>query len=154
MKRQVVLAAGAPAAAHGELIAALAAAGERAGWLDLAAAAAHAGELQAAAEAGAFRAVAVAPGKVATLKPIRGQPVLTDLLREHFRGCLLVLVRGVEGLIRLDPDAAGWQLTAPSGRRLRRSTAELVADLGRPAVWRRLGGEGGAGGEPPPAAAD
>ena len=80
---------------------------------------------------------------VTTVKPIRGPAVVDDLLREHFRGCRLVLVRGGEGLPRLEADGDGWRLATPGGWAVRRSTAELVADLGRPAFWRRLGRQPG-----------
>src|SRR5436309_2065242 len=84
------------------LVAALAAAGMRAGWLDLAGERGESppapGDLEAAAAAGVLRAVAVGRGprggRSIAVKPLKGEPVLADLLREHFRGCALVLVRG------------------------------------------------------------
>ena len=50
--------------------------------------------LEAAAGEGALRAVAVGGGRTVAVKPMKGAPVLRDLLREHFRGCALVLVQG------------------------------------------------------------
>lgn len=93
------------------LVAAAAAEGMRVGWLDLGGqgAAATGGEdgrafappaLEEAVSAGAFRAVAAGPGRTVSLKAVAGPPVLRDLLREHFLGCALVVVR-------VDRDAAG-----------------------------------------------
>jgi hypothetical protein len=76
------------------LLAAIAAAGLRAGWLELRQPEAAAASLEAAAALGALRAVAAGGGRSVAVKPLRGEPVLRDLLREHFRGCALVLVRG------------------------------------------------------------
>ena len=139
MKRPVVLAAAAGAAAYGPLLEALAEAGERAGWLELGATemTVPAGLGEAAAQ-GVLRAVAVGAGRVATVKPIRGEAVFDDLLREHFRGCRLVLVRGGEDLPQLEPASDGWRLRPPAGPGLRQSTAELVANLRRPSFWRRF----------------
>ncbi len=50
--------------------------------------------LEAAAGEGVLRAVAVGGGRTVAVKPMKGAPVLRDLLREHFRGCALVLVQG------------------------------------------------------------
>lgn len=145
MKRPVLLAVDARASTYSALLTALAEAGERAGWLELGAPGVTPPEsLEEAAVAGTLRAVAVGGQRVTTVKPIRGPAVLDDLLREHFRGCRLVLVRGgegpdVEGLVRLEADGDGWRLAPPSGRMVRRSTPELLASLGRPSFWRDLG---------------
>ena len=139
MKRPVVLAVARGAAAHVVLLEAVVAAGGRAGWLDLEPPPGPAPEeLEQAAAAGALRAVAVADGRVTAVKPIRGTAVLGDLLREHFLGCALVLVRGGEGLVRLEGEGGGWRLTAPAGESVEQTTSELVANLGRPSFWRRL----------------
>ena len=66
------------------LIAAARAEGLRIGWLDLAAAPAVPGPLDEAAAAGAHRAVAAGEGRSVAVKPLRGAPVVKDLLREHF----------------------------------------------------------------------
>src|SRR4029077_12286629 len=50
--------------------------------------------LEAAAALSVLRAVEVGDGRTGAVKPLRGAPVLKDLLREHFRGCALVLIRG------------------------------------------------------------
>lgn len=90
-----------------ELIAAARERGQRIGWLELGApgatvspeAGSTAGELASMAGAGALRAVRVSPleaggAKVESCKVLAGAPVLRDLLREHFRGCQLVLLGG------------------------------------------------------------
>jgi len=139
VKRPVMLAVADGAAAYAALLGALAEAGERAGWLELAAPdlAPPAG-LEEAAATGVLRAVAVGDARVTTVKPIRGAAVIDDLLREHFRGCQLVLVRGGEGLVRLAVDGDGWRLAPPAGRAVRQSTSELLSSLRRPSFWRRL----------------
>jgi hypothetical protein len=76
------------------LIAAARQEGLRIGWLDLATPVTAPPELAPAAAAGALRAVAAPAGCNIVVKPRRGAPVLLDLLREYFLGCVLVLVRG------------------------------------------------------------
>ena len=142
MSRPVLLAVAEGATSYAPLLAGLVAAGERFGWLDLdAAPAPPPAGLEAAAAAGALRAVAVGGGRVMAVKPVRGAVVLDDLLRQHFLGCRLGLVRGGEDLVRLAAGEDGWRLTAPAGRVVRLSTAELVAKLRRPGFWRRLEGK-------------
>ena len=143
MRPIVLLAATNEAPAYAALFEALAAAGRRAGWLELGPAAGAPPSLEAAAGAGALRAVAAERGRVVSVKRIRAAPVLGDLLREHFRGCLLVLVRGGEGLPALRPEGEDWLVERGPGVPRRRTTAALIADLGRPSLWRR-GEEGGA----------
>jgi hypothetical protein len=75
------------------LIAAARQEGLRIGWLDLSTPVAAPAELAPAAAAGALRAVAAPAGCNIVVKPRRGAPVLLDLLREYFLGCVLVLVR-------------------------------------------------------------
>ncbi len=154
-KRPVLLAVTEGAAAYAGLFLALHEFGGRAGWLELGAPAAPPAGLEEAAAAGVLRAVAVGESRVTTVKPIRGAAVLDDLLREHFRGCLLVLVwgaevpgQGIEGLVRLAADGGGWLLVAPGGRTVRQSTAELLANLRRPSFWRRLEGRPAAAADP------
>lgn len=148
-RRPVLLAVADTAAAYAGLLRALAELGGRAGWLELGAPAAPPAGLEEAAAAGVLRAVAVGGQRVTTVKPIRGAAVLDDLLREHFRGCRLVLVRGGEGLVRLTADGGGWRLESPAGRSVQRSTAELLASLSRPSFWRRLERPAAAAGDPP-----
>jgi len=145
------------------LVAAAREAGLRLGWLEATAPAPLPTALAAAARAGVLRAVAVGEGVSAAVKPLAGPPVLADLLREHFRGCVAVLVRG--GLAPADApllapvvtraadgalpvaDVGGdrWRVTLAGGARTY-STAETVGRLRRPRPW----GDGGqtAGTEP------
>lgn len=150
MKRIHLLRCAGPPEALEALFEAIGREGLRAGWLDLAAAVAPA-ELSApgaAVGAGAFRAAAVAPGRVVTVKRVAGAPVLRDLLREHFLGCVLVVVReaGAGGaasalgadlaeLPVLESGPGGFRVTAP-GQAARELTAEaLAARLRRPRPW-------------------
>jgi hypothetical protein len=106
----------------------------RIGWLELgeSAPAPLPPSLEAAAGEGALRAVAVGGGRTVAVKPIKGAPVLRDLLREHFRGCALVLVRGECGAVpSLSRDDETYRVT--SGAVVRTfDAAHLVAALRRP----------------------
>lgn len=113
------------------LVTAATAEGLRVGWLQLAAVDAPE-PLAEAAALGVLRAVAVGEGRTVALKPIRGEPVLEDLLREHFLGCRLVLVDGELELPRLEPDGEGWVVTLAAGSAHRWTTVELVARLRKP----------------------
>ncbi|HVS02123.1 MAG TPA: hypothetical protein VMT16_05075 [Thermoanaerobaculia bacterium] len=110
--------------------------GVRLGWLDLeAGATAPPAPLLQAAAAGALRAVAVGEGVTTAVKALRGEPVLRDLLREHFVGCAAVLVRGEVAAPALT--AAGderWTVAGADWSR-RLSSAELLAALRRPRPW-------------------
>lgn len=128
-----LLATGEAAEALAPLVEAAGAAGFRVGWLDLAAPAAPPPELAAALEAGAFRAVARTERGVVAAKRSSGPPVLEDLLREHFLGCRLVLVRGEVEVPRLAARGERWLVASPAGR-LELGTDELVARLRRPAA--------------------
>jgi hypothetical protein len=61
--------------------------------------------------------------------------VLRDLLREHFLGCTLVLVRGIEGWPRLEPGGEGLVLAESASRRRALDAGSLLAELARPR-WR------------------
>ncbi len=113
------------------LIAALRHQGDRAGWLELPAEAAGPvpGSLAAAAGAGVLRAVAAGGGRGVVVKPLRGAPVLRDLLREHFRGCRLVLVAGAIDAPTLEPDGDGWLVRSEEGPVRRWTTEKLTAAL-------------------------
>lgn len=111
------------------LIAAAAAAGLRVGWLELAAPESVAPGLEAAAAAGAQRAVAAGGSRSVAVKPLRGAPVLRDLLREHFSGCALVLVRGEIAAPLLSAAADGWRVTADSDRLA--TSSDLIERLRR-----------------------
>lgn len=116
------------------LIEAARAQGLRVGWLELAAPVAPVPEsLGAAADLGVLRAVSVGEGRAVAVKPLRGAPVLKDLLREHFQGCALVLVRGeLNDAPALSPDGDGWRVAPPRIASRRASTEGLVASLRRP----------------------
>ena len=122
------------------LIAAARALGLRIGWLDLGTTPASIpGPLETAADLGVLRAVSVREGRTVAVKPLRGAPVLKDLLREHFQGCALVLIRGeIRGEIpaptlRIEDDA--WLLTPPGAASRRYATADLALALRKPHPW-------------------
>jgi hypothetical protein len=131
------------AGAFAGLIRALGEAGERVGWLELAAPSSLPAELEAAAGRGVLRAVAAGDGRSVAVKPLKGEPVLKDLLREHFRGCRLVLVRGDlppakdDPVPSLEPREDGWLVTpeGAAGRTL--TTDRLIAALAKPRPWNR-----------------
>lgn len=141
MKEPHLLRVAAPAESFAPLAAALAAEGLRLGWLELAAAPPEplSIELAAALDLGVLRAVAVGPGRSLAAKPLRGAPVLRDLLREHFRGCRLVLVAGrgaPEELPALEPAAGGGYRIEPPGEAARTLTPPALATrLRRPRPW-------------------
>ncbi len=132
------------------LLAALAAAGLRAGWLELGAAEPAAASLESAAALGARRAVAAGGGRSVAVKALRGEPVLRDLLREHFPGCALVLVRvrggeapAPEGVPlapapALFPSGDGWRIARAGDAAAQQfDTPGLLAALRRPRPWDR-----------------
>ena len=134
------------------LLAAAAAAGLRAGWLELGPAAPAAASLEHAAALGARRAVAAGGGRSVAVKALRGEPVLRDLLREHFPGCALVLVwvrvGGVEPPApagvpivpapALFPSGDGWRVARTGDAAAQQfDTPGLLAALRRPRPWDR-----------------
>ncbi|HRC86245.1 MAG TPA: hypothetical protein PK413_11595 [Thermoanaerobaculia bacterium] len=112
-----------------ELFTAAAARGHRLGWLSLTPPAPPL-EHESAAVLGATRAVSVGAGRVLATKPQKGQPVLKDLLREHFLGCAAVLIEAPGGaplsladpqelgaqLHRLERQGEVWRLHGPAGQ--------------------------------------
>lgn len=129
------------------LLAAIAAAGLRAGWLELGPAEPAAGSLEAAAALGARRAVAAGGGRSVALKLLRGEPVLRDLLREHFSGCALVLVRApgapptavpLAAAPALSPAGDGWRIE-PAGDAAAQQfdTPGLISALRQPRPWEQ-----------------
>jgi hypothetical protein len=115
------------------LFAAIEEQGERAGWLDLEAAeGAGGGELERARNDGPWKAVMVEPLRTVAVKSRRGPAVLRDLLREHFRGCRVVLVRGAAELPALRSLGSDWELVRLDGGVRRLTTAELVRALRSP----------------------
>ncbi len=131
MKPAALVGVNADAAAFATLFAAARAARVRLGWLDLAAAPPPA-ELEAAAALGALRAVAVGGGRAVTVKPLAGEPVLRDLLREHFLGCSAVLVRGAAGWPRLEPAACGFRFLVSATRARELDAEAVLRELARP----------------------
>ena len=129
----------APPESFAPLLAAIAAAGLRAGWLELRPPAPPAPALAAAAALGAARAVAAGGGLSVAVKPLRGEPVLRDVLREHFRGCALVLVSGAAPagapLPRLAAEGDGWRVTlaATTAASTARGESAEAADTASPA---------------------
>ncbi len=116
------------------LIAAARHEGERAGWLELPSEAAGPlpESLAAAADAGALRAVAAGGGRSLVVKPMRGAPVLRDLLREHFRGCRMVLILGEIDAPLLEPEGEDWIVKASDGSARRWTTEKLISALRKP----------------------
>lgn len=140
--RQHLLCVTHPVIEFSTLIAALRQDGQRVGWLALEPPSSLPSQLEEAAGQGVLRAVAVGGGRSIAVKPMRGRPVLRDLLREHFRGCQLVLVHHGEAddaagnelaaAPRLAPAGNGWNLVAPGAPGRRLTTARLVALLRKP----------------------
>jgi hypothetical protein len=122
------------------LIEAARALGLRIGWLDLQNGQEPPtvpGDLETAASQGVLRAVAVGGGRTVAVKPLRGAPVLNDLLREHFQGCALVLIRGEVDAPSLRPSESGehdWEVK--TGDRSRSYTSAALAEtLRKPHPW-------------------
>jgi hypothetical protein len=106
--------------------------GLRVGWLELAEVAPLPEVLECAAGLGVLRAVAVGNGRTVAVKPMRGAPVLKDVLREHFLGCALVLVRGEVEAARLRLKDDGWVVEVQDQTGRAYSTEKLVAELRSP----------------------
>ena len=119
-------------------------AGVRVGWLDVGSAVAIDSGLESVVASGAFRAVAVGPGRSVAVKGLVGPAVLEDLAREHFKGCRLVLIVGVDGsevvrrqadpLPRLQRKDHSWHLTSSAGESRTLSPDALLAALRRPVL--------------------
>ncbi len=109
----------------------------RIGWLELEPNAAPTPlppSLAQAADAGALRAVAIGGTRSVAVKPMRGAPVLKDVLREHFTGCALVLVRGEIDLPMLEREGEGWRVRLDEeGRKY--TTEQLARALRRPRAF-------------------
>lgn len=131
------------------LIAAARALGLRVGWLDFGTVSTPLPEpLETAAGLGVLRAVSVGEGRTVVVKPLRGAPVLKDLLREHFQGSALVLIRGdIRGELRGDIrggeinaptlriEDGAWLVTPPGSASRRYATADLALALRKPHPW-------------------
>ncbi len=138
MKTPALVAVDQAPEAFAALFAAAKAQGIRIGWLDLATVAEPPAPLVDAVDAGAAKVVSASGGRVMVLKPTKGAAVLRDLLREHFLGCPIVLVRGHAGWPRLaievlDAGNAGRARLEFSADRTRRlSIDDLLLELLRP----------------------
>lgn len=118
------------------LVGAARALGLRIGWLELGGTAQPVPPvLEAAAASSVLRAVEVGQGRTVAVKPLRGAPVLKDLLREHFRGCALVLVRGEVDAPGLRVEGEGWVVAPPGAASRRYSLEELAGALRKPHPW-------------------
>jgi hypothetical protein len=127
-------------ARYAPLIEAARALGLRTGWLDLdgglgTGPASIPESLETAAGLGVLRAVSVGEGRTVAVKPLRGAPVLKDLLREHFQGCALVLVRGQIGAPSLRIEGDAWLVTPAGAASRRYTTADLALALRKPRPW-------------------
>ncbi|HLF57945.1 MAG TPA: hypothetical protein VI942_13985 [Thermoanaerobaculia bacterium] len=131
MKTPALVAVDADPEKFAALFAEAAARGARVGWLDLAGAPASRFE-SPAAEAGAAKAVAMAPGRVVAVKRVGGVPVLRDLLREHFVGYALVLIANHDGWPRLTVERGTFLLQIAPGRGRTLDAAALLDELARP----------------------
>jgi len=114
------------------LVAAARALGLRVGWLELAPPPPVAGDLEMAAALGTLRAVAAGGSRTVAVKPLKGEPVLADLLREHFRGCALVLVRGEAVAPLLKSEGERWTVTLPEEAARAFATNDLAEALRSP----------------------
>lgn len=121
------------------LLAALRQDGLRAGWLEWSpnAAPGEAELFPGAGETGVLRAVKVEAGRTVAEKTLRGAPILSDVLREHFRGCAVVLVHQPEEAPPIDAPLLkkkeeGWRISPPDGAAREMTTAALAATLRRP----------------------
>jgi len=119
------------------LIEAARALGLRIGWLELGGTGHPVPPvLEAAAALSVLRAVEVGDGRTVTVKPLRGAPVLKDLLREHFRGCALVLIRGeLKDLPSLRIEESVWIVTPPGAASRTYSPEKLAEALRKPNPW-------------------
>ncbi len=104
-----------------DLLAAMANLRLRAGWLDWRPHAepetlSNEGTLLDMATAPVLRAVAVESRRVTSIKPMVGDAVFRDVLRAHFRGCAVVLVRVVPGASEPDELESAPELEVADGK--------------------------------------
>lgn len=139
MKRVHLLRVAGEPAVYASLIESVRADGGRVGWLELAPSAPSAApdpeplpaRLGQAADLGVLRAVAVGSRRTVAVKPRRGQTVVRDLLREHFRGCRAVLVSGEVDAPLLIAEGGSWTVRIEGAER-RHTTESLVRALRKP----------------------
>jgi hypothetical protein len=106
--------------------------GFRFGWLALGSVVDGPPELERATSAGAFRAVAAGADRTLALKRLKGKPVLRDLVRKHFTGCRLLLVRGPIEAPRLERRGEKWRLVRVGGDEENLSTERFLRALRKP----------------------
>ncbi|MCP4200642.1 MAG: hypothetical protein GY769_01750 [bacterium] len=145
MKRIHILRTTSAAAEYESLFAAAADLGLRIGWLDLAGDAGIPAELEEAARLGALRAVGVTANRVVTVKPVRGAKVLKDLLREHFSGCRLVVIRGELEAPELEVALDGYRVRFEDGTAKDFSAKALARALRSPRLRGAAGPESRSG---------
>ena len=121
-----------PPESFASLVEAARADGLRIGWLELSETAPLPDVLASAAGLGVLRAVSVGGGRTVAVKPLRGEPVFKDLIREHFLGCALVLVRGAVDAPHLRRDGESWVIDAPETAGQPLTTAQLAAKVRSP----------------------
>lgn len=110
----------------------------RVGWLELDSDALPPPSLAGAPLSGAFRVVAIGNLRSIAVKAMKGPPVLRDVLREHFLGADVVLVRGLDLFPQLIREGDAWRLRESAARERRMSLEELLTRLRKPAMrWRR-----------------
>ena len=127
-----ILKTGANAGHFDGVFQAAAGAGYRIGWLELDAEVTAPSDLEAASSAGALRAVAVSSRSIVSVKRLKGPPVLRDVVREHFTGCRLVLVRGSVEAPEIVPDGERWLICWARGAERTLSTEQLMNELRKP----------------------
>lgn len=119
--------------AFAELWRSAAQAGLRLGWLDLDGPAEVAPPLADAVGLGAAKAVSAGGRQTVAVKKLAGEPVLRDLVREHFLGCVALLVRGRAGFPRLEARPGGLGVVSMEGAPpLWLEPATFLARLRRP----------------------
>jgi hypothetical protein len=91
-------------------------------------------DLETAARSGAAYAVAAGPVRTVSVKHRQGPAVTEDLLREHFLGCIAVLVQGDLEVPTLAPPTgkAGWVVTTVGGQERQYAIGDLLAAFRRP----------------------
>ena len=111
--------------------------GVRIGWLELDSDAAPPPTLTGPPLTSAFRAVAVGSSATVVVKPRKGAPVLRDLIREHFLGADVVLVKGLDLFPKLRNGDGSWVFGESAVRERRLSLDELFARMRKPELrWR------------------
>ena len=137
MKTPVLFAVSGDASDFEPLFSAARERGARIGWLELDGAAVRQPTPEDLPFTGAFRTVEVSERWTVSTKPRKGPAVLRDLLREHFLGADVVLVRGIDLFPKLSRNDDAWNLEEAAGRSHRLSTEGLLDRARKPELrWR------------------